>query len=79
METVGVNTLLNLFSNLGIAGIFLYLFMNERKSNEKKSDELLDAYKENTRIQQQVANNIEKNTTITDKVYEILLKRDDVK
>lgn len=61
-------------SQLGLSLVFLWMYQNERKYNKEKEEKILEAFKEQSKANQQLSGAIEKNTTATDKIFEVLLK-----
>lgn len=81
--------LVDLFGTLGISGVFLYLYFKDKDRHNKKNDEkdkhiaemhskVLNAFSENTRVQQQQVNTLKENTeatkTLARRIEDILRK-----
>lgn len=69
-------------SQLGVGGIFVYLYLRKDNQQKEMTDKVLEAFKENTKVQEGVRGSIVNNTKaieglndLTQKVYEELIKR----
>jgi len=92
METVNLDVLAPIIAQLGVASIFVWLWIKKdrekdelatRKDAEKDAlvSTLIESYNANTRVQSEVKSSILSNTeamksnrTLTEKIYEELLK-----
>lgn len=61
-------------TQLGLSIVFIYMYVTERRYNKEKEEKVLEAFKEQSKTNQQLSGAIEKNTTATDKIFEVLLK-----
>jgi len=84
MEVVGmpIELVATAIANLGVGGIFAWLYIRKDKDKDDLVKKLLDSYNENTRVQSDVKNAIKNNTqtireqkTLTQKIYEELIKK----
>lgn len=75
-------TLLTLFGQLGIGGIFLWLYIRKDNKMDEKNDKLLEAYKQNSSAMKDLTDAIKKNSEVsdrnleaTDKIYNLLERK----
>lgn len=82
MDQASLTAIANIIGQLGIAGIFLWLFAKKDKDKDALVDRLIDSYNQNTKIQEGVKSSLENNTkaienqsSMTQKIYEQLISR----
>lgn len=69
-------------SQLGLSAVFLWLFVRKDKTLDEKNQQVLEAFKENTKVQAELMGAIRantevtnKNVTVTDKIYDALISK----
>ena len=77
-----VETIASEIAQLGIAGIFVWLYINKDRAHQNLQNKLVNVIKEQTEMNGELKNVIEKNTIVADKtllvteaVYKELLGR----
>lgn len=82
MDLLTPQILAPVISQLGLSVVFLWLFVRKDKKLEEKNDQVLQAFQENTKVQENLMNAIKANTditnkniTVTDKIYDALTNR----
>lgn len=68
-------------TQLGVAGIFVWLYIRKDDDQKKMTSKLIESYTENTKVQEGLKNSLDNNTkvleenkSLTQKIHEELLK-----
>lgn len=76
-----VEAMLAVIAQVGIGGIFLWLYLKKDKAHDNLQEKLLDSFTKQTEVNAELSNVISNNTkvaektlTVTEKVHEELLK-----
>jgi len=70
-------------AQLGVAGIFVWLFIKKDNDNKELQNRVLDSFNANTKVQEGVKNAVENNTQairqvseLTTKLYEEIIRKE---
>lgn len=82
MQNITPEIIGGVITQLGLSVVFLWLMLRREKVIEDKdnrirqqSDALLEAYRDNTRVNTELKTVINRSSAVTDKIYEALIKK----
>lgn len=80
---ISVEVIAQAIIQLGVAGIFVWLFIQKDNDNKELRDKVIDSFNKNTEVQANIKNAVENNTRaitevsqLTSKIYEELIRKD---